>query len=457
MRGSMDAVRNLLVLYLGILLLPTALSAAMWARRRTPLHRALFVLFASNLVPAATQVALHEGALFITIGFAFVFVVNLALANLIAAVTGVPLRWRPMIGVLAVGIVATFALHAAGAGFTAIALPVSVAVALPCLAIAGAIVRRPAPLTLVGRALVLSSVLFSLHNLDFAFLRDRPDMAPVGFIVAILITASIAITAPAVVLEIVTVEQGRIAAEMDAARMIQVRLLPKEAGFGQDVALHMRPAESVGGDYLDICQVDGATWFVVGDVTGHGLGAGLVMLMVQSTLRSILRALPHVSPRELGYLANEVLTDNLRRLGEPRHVSVVLIRRAAGTDRYEVCGSYENLYIGRVRTGRVETMELKHFPLGLGMIEDLGPNDFGEESVRLDPGDVIFLATDGVVEAAREGDFRRGVFGERALVDLLARHLHAPLADLKAEFVRALDEFTGGAYTDDIAFLLLRA
>ncbi|HEX4682081.1 MAG TPA: hypothetical protein VH277_05195, partial [Gemmatimonadaceae bacterium] len=173
----MDTVTNLLILYAGLVLINTGLSAALWFGSRDRLHRALLLVWGSTLLSYVLQGALTQNALLITYAFVSVFFVNLALAALVARSLAIPLRWRPFaIGVAGATGLSTI-LFSAGAGFTMVALPVATAVSLPSLFIATRVFRTWRSVSVATRALVLSCVLFSLHNIDFAFLRNRPDMA----------------------------------------------------------------------------------------------------------------------------------------------------------------------------------------------------------------------------------------------------------------------------------------
>ena len=307
------------------------------------------------------------------------------------------------------------------------------------------------------RALVVSCVLFSLHNIDFAFLRDKPDLAALGFTIATLIIFALSITTLAVVLERVTARQARIGAEMEAARRIQTKLLPESVQIpGFEVMSHMRPAESVGGDYFDIHTSPDGSWLFLGDVTGHGLGAGLVTLMAQSTVSSILASRPEVQPAELNYLANRTLASNLKRMGEQRHVAFVALR-SSGPNTFAVSGSHDTVFVYRKATKTIEPIALSHFPFGLGLIGDLEADRFGEDTLALHPGDVLFMGSDGITEAARGGDPARGMFGEDALVAFLLEKAERPLADLKATLVERLETYTEGIYYDDVSFVIVRA
>jgi serine phosphatase RsbU (regulator of sigma subunit) len=432
------------------------LTATLWARNRDPLLRSLFFVWASNCLSFVAQGALQQTPLLLVLGFSSVFLVNLALAYLLASAVDVGISWRRFTGFAGGTLLLGCAAALRGAAFWVIALPVAIGVCLPTTVTAvRVIVLRWKQLTVAGKALVLSSLLFAAHNLDYAFLRDKPEFATFGFTIATLIIFLLSITGPAVALEIITQRQARVAAELEAARRIQAMILPRELQIpGLDVVGYMRPAESVGGDYFDICRSGDDCFILLGDVTGHGLGAGLVMLMAQSTLSAIVEARPEISPSELNHLANRVLCHNLTRLHERRHMTIVTIRCRRGN--FVISGSHDDVFIWRAATGTVEVLPLAHFPWGLGFA-DLEPSEVREDVLCMSPGDLLFVGTDGVVEAARGGDPRRGLFGEKAVADILTNYATAPLAELKQRLLSGLDEFTRGIYHDDVAFLLVRA
>ena len=453
----MDTLTHLLILYAGLVLINTALSAALWLGTRERLHRDLLFVWGSTLLSYVLQGALTQNILVMTYAYTSVFPVNVALASLVARSVGLPIRWKSFAWVVAGATVLSTVVWLARGSFTAVALPVSIAVSLPALIVAARVTRAWGRASIAVRALVISCVLFSIHNIDWAFLRDRPEAATFGFTVATLIIFALSISALAVVLESVTERQTRIDAEVDVARHIQTRLLPAAVRIpGLDVAAHTRPTDVVGGDYYDIHNAAGGAWFFLGDVTGHGLGAGLVTLMAQSTVTSLIEARPSLRPRELNYLANRVLAANLARLGEDRHVSFVCVR-AMETGEFTVSGSHDTAFIHRSRTHAVQAMELAHFPFGLGFSANLEADAFAEETIHLEPGDVLFIGSDGITEAARGGDVGTELFGEARLIAFLAEWSDRPAAEMRAELLRRLEEFTGGVYADDVAFVIVRS
>ena len=369
-------VSNLLMLYAGVILINVGVSAALYLRNREPLYRSLLLAWAAMFGSFALQGVLTGSELAVIVGFSSAFTVNLAFASLLGATTSVGVPWRAFLGVFAAGLALTVALSLSGAGFTVTALPTALAVAVPSLVVVAGVARGPTRPSTPTLALAAGAVLFSLHNVDFAFLRHRPEMAPLGFTVALLVVFGLSIAGPAVAMERVTERQVRLATELAVARRIQSYILPRDPGLASlEVALHVRSAAAVSGDYIDVYRDGERCWFLLGDVTGHGLGAGLVMLMAQSTMSSLLQARPELTPRELNFLANRVLAGNLARLRERRHLSSVSLLRLPG-NRFVVSGSHDGLLVYRASTGRVDQLELSHFPVGLGYLGELAQDDF---------------------------------------------------------------------------------
>jgi serine phosphatase RsbU (regulator of sigma subunit) len=453
-----DAVlRNLLFLYAGVVVINVLLSAALWIRDRNPLFRSLLVVWTWTVVALTFSGALTGGTVAIISGLLPTFAVNLMFARILGSTTGVAVPIGPYLGGLAAAYAATIALSVTGHGFTVSTLPTAIAIGLPSLVTGARSLVSGRRLTTSAIVLLTGCVLFSLHNVDFAFLRDRPSAATLGFTLATLIVFALSVAAPAVALEQVTEQRARLATELDVARRIQARIIPADAALpGLEMTSHVRPADSVGGDYLDVYRDGDRCWFLLGDVTGHGLGAGLVMLMAQSTMSSLLRLRPEITPRELNFYANQVLATNLDRLQERRHLTAVSLLRTQG-NRFVVSGTHDSLLVYRAATGAVETCEMHHFPVGLGFAPDVAEDAFGEDALELGPGDTLLMFTDGVTEAARAGDPRAGLFGTEPLVRLLTRHATSPLAQLKQDLLDELDRFTGQAYDDDVTFVALRA
>src|SRR6266568_735069 len=199
---SDPVVQHLLLIITGAVIINAVFAAALWRSTRDRLFRSLFIAWAITIAGVFPQSLLVEGDLAVTLGFAFVFFSNAGFAHLLATVTGVSTPWRPLAVGYAGGVALSVAAAMAGAPFVPVALPTSVAVAAPALAVSVEVFRRRwSTLHVQGRALVASCVLYSLHILDFAFLRDQPSLGALGFSLAMLVTFAISISAPAAVLE----------------------------------------------------------------------------------------------------------------------------------------------------------------------------------------------------------------------------------------------------------------
>ena len=119
----------------------------------------------------------------------------------------------------------------------------------------------------------------------------------------------------------------------------------------------MHAATEVGGDYYDVVPVDDGCWLGIGDVAGHGLGTGLVMLMMQSGIGALARKMPDAAPRDLLLALNTMLVENVReRLGQHEHATLTLIRyRRDGSLTF--AGAHEEMLVRRAATGRCERIE----------------------------------------------------------------------------------------------------
>jgi sigma-B regulation protein RsbU (phosphoserine phosphatase) len=197
------------------------------------------------------------------------------------------------------------------------------------------------------------------------------------------------------------VEKERLEQELDIAMRIQTSILPTEPQLENlDMAMRMVTADEVGGDYYDIHATDDGGWIAIGDVSGHGLDAGLVMLMAQTSVSTLVRAQPNAKPSTLLASVNETLYENVRqRLGSKRHMTLTLVRSFAD-GKMVMAGAHMDIII--LRAGE-DTCEEVRTPGGwIGVIEDIN-NITVDTEFRLEDGDLIVLYTDGITEATDAG------------------------------------------------------
>lgn len=202
--------------------------------------------------------------------------------------------------------------------------------------------------------------------------------------------------------------------EMQLARRIQTVLVPPRPTLpGFELAAFSRPATEVGGDFYDVIEAGDVNWVVIGDVSGHGLPAGLVMMMCQTAIRAVLAANPRVSPPELLAATNRVLRHNVAALGEDRYVTISVLRFSPdGCITH--AGMHTDILVHRAAAHEVEIVPTDG--VFLGLTDDISPHlTQGELSMGRD--DVMLLFTDGISEArSRDG----------AMLDVssIARSLH---------------------------------
>ena len=189
---------------------------------------------------------------------------------------------------------------------------------------------------------------------------------------------------------------------MEIAARIQTSILPRDVSVaGLEIAAAMQAATEVGGDYYDVVPVDDGCWLGIGDVAGHGLGTGLVMLMMQSGIGALARKMPDAAPRDLLLALNTMLVENVReRLGQREHATLTLIRyRRDGSLTF--AGAHEEMLVRRAATGRCERIETPGAWVGAKRDITAGTVD---STARLQPGDLLVLYTDGLIEAAAADD-----------------------------------------------------
>jgi serine phosphatase RsbU (regulator of sigma subunit) len=242
-------------------------------------------------------------------------------------------------------------------------------------------------------------------------------------------------------------ERQRIEQELHVARVIQQTLLPKSVPEleGYQIAIYYRPAREVGGDFYDFFELgDGRLGLVVGDVSGKGMPAALVMASTRSVLRTIAQR-GGVAPGEMLAEANEILyPDN------PPNMFVTcfygVLDPKSGRLLYANAG-HDLPYLRR-RNGEAEELRAKGMPLGL--MPGMG---YEQKETNLQAGESALLYSDGLVEAH---DPKGEMFGFPRLRALIAeRGEEGSLGDsLKEE----LHSFTGEGWEqeDDITLLTIQ-
>ncbi|MGE5140050.1 MAG: PP2C family protein-serine/threonine phosphatase [Rudaea sp.] len=246
----------------------------------------------------------------------------------------------------------------------------------------------------------------------------------------------------------VAVEKGRMERELQVAREVQSRLIPRETPKldGWEFATLWRPAHVVGGDFFDFMPTSsGRLGVAIADVAGKGMGAALFMAVTRSILRASAMAVP--GPAACIEQANRLLCADTTR---GMFVTLFYAEFASGSGKVTFVNAGHNPPIVH-GAGSPDLGELRRTGLPLG-IYDTRP--YREETVELAPGDTLLLYTDGITETKNKEEREWGV-------DSLRRLVLESRAGSAGEFVSTLDEaarhFGGSAaQSDDMTVVLAR-
>lgn len=249
---------------------------------------------------------------------------------------------------------------------------------------------------------------------------------------------------------LIEAEQKRIALdrELERAAEIQRRLLPAGAPdvAGLDMAGYNAPCRTVGGDYYDFLPYpDGRVGLFIGDVSGKGMGAALLMSSLQARTRVLFQE-PDGLSAQVARL-NRITAGNC-----PSNCFITFcaatIDSAAGELTY--CNAGHNAPLLVHANGEFELLD----PTGiiLGILPDAA---YEQKSCRLEPGDVLLLFSDGVTEACRPDADEE--FGQDRLVALLRTHRGQSASDILNAINGEVTSFTGGCpAADDITLVVAR-
>ncbi|HXV20677.1 MAG TPA: SpoIIE family protein phosphatase [Desulfuromonadales bacterium] len=237
--------------------------------------------------------------------------------------------------------------------------------------------------------------------------------------------------------------------EMEIARGIQLGLLPSRVPEIPGVAMAgiCVPAREVGGDYYDFLPIGTQSVdLVIADVSGHNVGAAIIMTEVRTFIRSQAQQLPGAGAalRAIdGFLYEDLGRAEL-------FITMAYLRYDAATRQLSfACAGHPPPLILRAGPGRCEYIDAEGLILGVKRNVV-----FEEKQVLLHPGDILLLYTDGITEAENgEGEF----FGEGRLCSLVQELRHLSPAGLLEELLYQVRLFAGGrSFTDDVTLVVMR-
>jgi sigma-B regulation protein RsbU (phosphoserine phosphatase) len=243
------------------------------------------------------------------------------------------------------------------------------------------------------------------------------------------------------------VEKQRLFHEVALANQIQTALLPHRTPnlSGLEIAGHLKPATEISGDFYDYIELGGQKLAVViGDISGKGVAAGLLMSASRSSLRTKIETHPSIA--EAVHEVNRLLI----RDAECRFVTLflALIDLEKRTLSYSNCGHTPGLLY------RKRSQEVRELSVGgtiLGAFEDFG---YSEDTLKVEPGDTVVLYTDGVTDEETPAGEK---FGSDRLYKLLEENAHLDAEGIIRCVADAVSDFmAGAAQKDDLTVLALK-
>ena len=250
-------------------------------------------------------------------------------------------------------------------------------------------------------------------------------------------------------------KQERLEKEVEIAKEIQQNLLPREMPLHPryEFAGLMVPAREIGGDYYDILVSpnQNETLFAIGDVSGKGLPAGMVMVTARTIIHSVIRRLSEL--KEIVTELNSYLYYNSRNAATMRFMSLTLLKWALDSNEFEYCGSgHGNVLVYRAKTNTIDII----FTGGtvLGIMPDISEY-YSDGKIELEIGDSILLYTDGVTESMNT---RGDQLEETGLIASFKKHNKKRPAEILEGIYQDLKDFSVNVTSqhDDITMLIIK-
>jgi phosphoserine phosphatase RsbU/P len=238
--------------------------------------------------------------------------------------------------------------------------------------------------------------------------------------------------------------------EMELAKRIQTALLPQRKGGirGYESAVTMLPAKEVGGDYYDIIETDsGDRWVAIGDVAGHGVDSGLIMMMAQASIMTVIKGNPNAQPLEVLSTTNRVIKEDIGRLGSNHYMTMMVIKLE--DDCMIVAGHHQDVLVYRASQGAVTAIPTRGTWLG---ITDQIESVMEVKKIEVAANDVALFFTDGVTEAANDAG---EMYGQERLQRVLAQFADMPVEKALERILEDVRSFRA-EQEDDVTLILLK-
>jgi len=250
-------------------------------------------------------------------------------------------------------------------------------------------------------------------------------------------------------------ENLRMGAELEITRRLQEMVLPKAHELSEieelEIACFMQPAAEVGGDYYDVLRGNnGALKIGIGDVTGHGLESGVLMMMVQTAVRTLL-ANNVTDSQQFLCILNRVIYENVERMGTDKNLTLSLLDYRQG-GQLTLTGQHEEVLVVRAN-GELERVDTLDLGFIVGLQADIS-KFIAHREIHLQPGDGIVLYTDGVIEAMNA---ERELYGIERLCQVVAENWPRTAVEIQDAVIDSVHQHIGaGKPFDDITLVVIK-
>ncbi len=248
-------------------------------------------------------------------------------------------------------------------------------------------------------------------------------------------------------------ENLRMGAELEITRRLQQMILPQDEELqgipDLEVAGFMESASEVGGDYYDVLHHNGQLTIGIGDVTGHGLESGVLMIMAQTAVRT-LQAANIKDPHQYISAINQAIYGNIQRMNSDKNMTLAVLDYHDGV--LTLSGQHEEMLVIRKDGSleRIDTLDLG-FPIGL---EENIASFISQVRVQLQPEDVAVLYTDGITEAENDN---REQYGLDRLCQIASDHRHRSAQEIRQRIVDDVRGYIGSQKVfDDITLVVIK-
>ena len=239
----------------------------------------------------------------------------------------------------------------------------------------------------------------------------------------------------------------RIQEELRFAYEIQINLLPKKPPSikGYDIFARSIPAKEVGGDYYDFIPVEkNRLAFCLGDVSGKGMPAALLMSNLQATIRG--QTMVNATTAECLHRSNTILFHNTPPEKFATFFYGILDPESHSLIYSNAGHNYPFLFIKGEKP-----VQLKESGIVLGCMETF---PFTEEKITLKPGEILLIYSDGITEAVNSDNEE---FGESKLVEVMMKNQALSAEKMVERIISTVQEYTGDSpQTDDITLIIIK-